>query len=273
MKLSIVVSTQPASFSALAYQGEVEKSLAKIAAWGYEGVELAVRDPSLLEVAHIEKIISEKNLSVPAIGTGQAYGEEGLSFTHPDGEVRKKAMARLNAHIDFASHFEALVIIGLIRGKVLDSVKRPQAMQWLVEALRQCAAAANEKGIKLAVEPINRYETNLVNTVAEGLDLIGKAGAENVGLLLDTFHMNIEEPSLEASIRQAGRRLFHVHIADSNRWYPGAGHLDFARVVSALQQARYDGYLSAEILPLPDADTCAERAMKFVRALLADGKI
>ena len=268
MKLSVVVSTQPAAFSALAYQGEVEKSIAKIAALGYEGVELAVRDPHLLEVAHIEKIIKEKNLSVPAIGTGQAYGEEGLSLTHPDGEVRKKAMARLNAHIDFASHFGALVIIGLIRGKVLDDVKRQQAMQWLVEAVRQCAAVANEKRIKLAIEPINRYETDLVNTVAEGLDLIENAGAENVGLLLDTFHMNIEEPSLEESIRQAGSRLFHIHIADSNRWYPGAGHLNFAHVVSALQQTRYDGYLSAEILPLPDADTCAAMTMKFMQSLI-----
>ena len=83
-------------------------------------------------------------------------------------------------------------------------------------------------GIRLALEPINRYETTLINNAAQGLELIERVGADNFGLLLDTFHMNIEEPSIEDSIRQTGDRIFHFHVADSNRWYPGAGHLDFS---------------------------------------------
>ena len=111
-------------------------------------------------------------------------------------------------------------------------------------------------------------ETDLIVTVSEGLELIEKVGADNFGLLLDTFHMNIEEPSIEQSIRRAGDSIFHFHVADSNRWYPGAGHLDFKLIVDVLNEIDYTGYLSAEILPLPNPDTCAEETKMTMAGLL-----
>lgn len=268
MKLSIVLSTQPASFSALAYKGELQSNIAKIAALGYDGVELAVRDPGLLDVEHIKQILQNHNLDVPAVGTGQAYGEEGLSFTHPDEKIRERATARIKSQVDFAKNFNAMVILGLIRGKIVDGVMQQQTFDWLTEALSECASYAGRKKVKLVMEPINRYETDLINTVAEGLDLIEKVGADNLGLLFDTFHANIEESSIEESIRLAGERIFHFHVADSNRWYPGAGHVDFQSVVEVLREIGYDGYLSAEILPLPDSDTCARKTMEFMKQFL-----
>ncbi|MFQ5709346.1 MAG: 5-keto-L-gluconate epimerase [bacterium] len=268
MKLSIVLSTQPASFSALAYKGELETNILKIANLGYDGVELAVRDPRLLDSQYLSRLLSEHNLEVPAVGTGQAYGEEELSFTHPEEKLRRQAVERIKAQIDFASHFKAQVIIGLIRGRVEDGVSREKAEHWLFEALSECANYASSVGVKLAMEPINRYETNLIVTVAEGLHLIERIGSESLGLLMDTFHMNIEEPSLEASIRAAGDKIFHCHVADSNRWYPGAGHVDFRRIVEVLGETGYDGYLSAEILPRPSPDVCAEQAIANMRSIL-----
>ncbi len=268
MKLSLVLSTQPAAFSALAYQGQFEKHVAKIAALGFDGVELAVRDPSLLDLPRIKEHVRANNLSVPAIGTGQAYGDEGVSFTHLDESVRRQAVARIEKHIELAAQLNALVIIGLIRGKTSPALSRKQAHDWLLGALRECAAMASQRQVKLALEPINRYETDLVNTVSEGLALIETVGMANLGLLLDTFHMNIEEPSIIEGIRQAGPRIFHVHIADSNRWHPGAGHVDFQRVVEVLREVGYDGFLSAEILPLPDADTCAQKTIAAMRTIL-----
>lgn len=268
MKLSIVLSTQPASFSALAYKGEFETNVAKIANLGYDGVELAVRDPKLLDLDDVKKIIEAESLGVPAIGTGQAYGEEGLSFTHRDENIRKQAINRIKAQVDLAVHFEAQVILGLIRGKVENAREQKNALDWLTAALQECASYASSKNIKLTMEPINRYETNLVNSVREGLDLLEKVGAENVGLLLDTFHMNIEEPSIAESIRAAKERIFHFHIADSNRWHPGAGHLDFKHISEVLCEVGYNGYLSAEILPLPDPDTCAKKTIEFMRRIV-----
>jgi sugar phosphate isomerase/epimerase len=140
-------------------------------------------------------------------------------------------------------------------------------MDWLVEALQQCCAAAEPHGVRIALEPLNRYETSLIADVAQGLDLIERIGADNMGLLLDTYHMNIEEPIIEDSIRTAGDRIFHFHVADSNRWYPGAGHLDFPSILDALFETGYQGYVSGEFMPEPDPDTSAQRCFAYLRQL------
>jgi sugar phosphate isomerase/epimerase len=267
MKLSIVLSTQPTAFSALAYRGELEKNIAKIAALGYEGVELAVRDPRSLDVEALEAMLKDHSLPVPAIGTGQAYGEEGLSVTDANAERRRQAIDRLKSHVALASRFGAVVIVGLMRGQTAGD---PKAYGRFVDAMQECAEEASRFDVRLAVEPICRYETDLVNTVAEGMELIERVNSPLLGLLLDTFHMNIEEPSIEESIRTAGDRIYHFHVADSNRWYPGAGHLDFVNILQTLRGVGYDGYLSAEILPLPDPDTSAAEAIRHMRSFLAE---
>ena len=265
MKTSIVLSTQPAQFQAATFKGDLGTNLAQIASLGYDGVELAIRDPKLIDMELLDGLVRKHGLRVPAIGTGQAWGEEGLSFTDPDPEVRFVALERIKSHIPVAAHFGAVVIIGLVRGIVKPGVSHAQAMDWLVEALRECSVAAYSHGVRLALEPINRYETTLINTAAQGLDLIERVGADNFGLLLDTFHMNIEEPSIEASIQACGERIFHFHVADSNRWYPGAGHLDFKSILSTLSAIGYQGWVSGEFLPMPDMVTAAKRGLFHLR--------
>jgi sugar phosphate isomerase/epimerase len=261
MKTAIVLSTHAARFNAVAFKGDFEANVAKIAAWGYNGVELAIRDPKLVDADALLLVVTQHGLEVPAIGTGQAWGEEGLSFTNPDPDVRTAAIQRVYDHVPFAAQTGAVIIIGLLRGIVKPGVEHEQAYAWLVEALQRCSAAAAPHGVRLVLEPINRYETTLINNVDQGLTLIEAVGADNFGLLLDTFHMNIEEPKIEDSIRTAGDRIFHFHVADSNRWYPGAGHIDFGSVMATLRDIGYAGYVSVEAMPMPDADTCAERAI------------
>ena len=265
MKTAIVLSTHAARFNAVAFKGDFEANVAKIAAWGYNGVELAIRDPKLVDANALLSVVNQHGLEVPAIGTGQAWGEEGLSFTDPDPNVRTAAIQRVYDHVPFAAQTGAVIIIGLLRGIVKPGVEHEQAYAWLVEALQRCSAAAAPHGVRLVLEPINRYETTLINNVDQGLTLIEAVGAENFGLLLDTFHMNIEEPKIEDSIRTAGDRIFHFHVADSNRWYPGAGHIDFGSVMATLRDIGYAGYVSVEAMPMPDADTCAERAIANLR--------
>jgi sugar phosphate isomerase/epimerase len=120
------------------------------------------------------------------------------------------------------------------------------------------------------LEPLNRYESDIIHNTAEGLAFLEEVGHSHLGLLLDTFHVNIEEPSLYDCFRQAltARRLWHVHLGDSNRLPPGQGHLDFAGIVTALREGGYQAYLSAELLAQPDPDVAAVMTAEHMRRLL-----
>ena len=267
MKLSVVLSTHAAKFEAATFKGDLAANVARIAGWGYDGVELAIRDPKLVSGDELAAVLDAHGLTLPAIGTGQAWGEERLSFTSADPTIRRAAIERIKSHIPLAARFNAPVILGLIRGITPAGQGHETSMAYLVEALRECAATAAAAGVRYALEPLNRYETDLIHTVADGLDLIERVGASNFGLLLDTCHMNIEEPSIEASIRLAGDRIFHFHVADSNRWYPGAGHVDFRSALETLYATGYTGFVSGEFLPKPDAATAAQKAIAYLRPL------
>lgn len=273
MKLSVVLSTQQTQFQAASFSGSLAQNIADIAAMGYDGVELAIRDPKLVDVDALEALTREHGLRVPAIGTGQAWGEEKLSFTDPDLSVRRAAVERIKSHIPLAARFNAVIIIGLVRGIIKPGITHEQGMAWVCEALQECSTAAKPFGVRLALEPINRYETTLVNSVAQGMALIDRVGADNFGLLLDTFHMNIEEPDILQSISTCGDRIFHFHVADSNRWYPGAGHLDFSGILSRLQSTGYDGFVSGEFMPLPDPLTAARESIACLRAILSSHEL
>jgi len=267
MKLSIVLSTHAAKFQAVAYKGDFEQNTAKIASYGYDGVEPAVRDPSLVDHDSLIATVAKHGLEIPAIGTGQAWGEEHLSFTDPDPEVRQQAVDRIASHVPLAKAAGAVIIIGLVRGIIQNGVSESQAREWMYSGFKTCVEIAGREGVRIVFEPLNRYETPLLNTAKESLELIDRVGADNLGLLLDTFHMNIEEPSIEESIKTCGDRIFHFHVADSNRWYPGAGHLDFRRILEVLFSTGYSGYVSGEFLAVPDADVAAQKAIDHLRGL------
>lgn len=272
MNISFVISTQPTQFQAVAFDPNFEANIAKLAEFGYDGVELAVREPAQLDIANVTRVLDQYHLHVPALGTGQAFVEEHLSFTDPDEAVRAQAIERVRTHIALSSQLAdtPIVIIGLIRGQVQKNVSLQQAHGWLVDAMKSLARSAQEHGVRLAIEPINRYETNLINGVTDALALIQEIGADNVGVLYDTFHANIEEPHIETGLLVCRTRLFHVHLADSNRWYPGAGHTDFRRVFATLRAMKYAGWVSAEILPKPNVLTAAEQTIKNLTSLLRD---
>ncbi len=140
-------------------------------------------------------------------------------------------------------------------------------MEYLVEAIQQCASAAEGTNVRFALEPMNRYETDLIHTAADGLDLINRVGAENFGLLLDTFHMNIEEPtSARVSARAAtgsSTSMSPIRIDGT----PARGTSISASILEDLEKTGYQGFVSGEFMPLPDADTAAENGIAYLRNL------
>jgi 5-keto-L-gluconate epimerase len=268
VKLSLAISAQATRYGDVAFVGDLERNLGRLAQMGYDGVELGIRDPRAMDAAELRAMLARHGLVCPVISTGQAWIEERLSFTSPDAKVREAAVDRIRQHIALAARMNTMVMLGLIRGKWVEGVAHEQAMTWLVEALRECASASGRAGVRLVIEPINRFEADFIHSARDGLALLERIGADDVGLILDTFHMNIEEPSIEESIRLVGSRLYHFHLSDSNRWHPGAGHIDFASVVCTLADMGYEGFLSGEFMAKPDAETAAQRTIEHMRPLL-----
>lgn len=266
MKLALVISAEDTAFDAVAMRGGWADAARAAASLGFDGVELAVRDPAHVDAGALDRLLRETGLGLPAVGTGQAFLTDGLSLSHPDEGVRARAIERVEAHVRLAARFDAAVIIGLIRGRVMD--ERRAAVARLAAAFDPLLRSAEREGVWLLIEPINRYETDLLNTLDEALDFVLELGAPRVGLLADTFHMNIEEVSFDRALRAAGARLRHVHTADSNRHAPGWGHLDFAAVLGTLRAMRYTGWLGAEILPRPDPLAAAQQTITHLRSLL-----
>jgi sugar phosphate isomerase/epimerase len=144
---------------------------------------------------------------------------------------------------------------------------RDSTLGALADALAMLGAHAKGRGVPLLYEPLNRYETNVFNRQGEAADWLRARHVDNVKVLCDLFHMNIEEVDVAGALRQVGDRLGHVHFVDSNRLAAGMGHTDFAPIVAALRELNYAGYVSAEGFPIPDSDAAAKQSIDTYRRL------
>ncbi len=273
MKLSLAVSLSVTTFHAVAMQRGLA-DLERVAALGYDGVELAIRDPAEIDAAALMERCAGLGLPVAALGTGQAFLRDGLALASPAAGIRRAAIERLRRHVHLASMLNGLpgaptggvqVIVGLIRGWA--GADRRAAMGWLREGLEAILPRADAAGVGVVLEPISRFELDTLNTIDEALAFIDGIGHRRLGLLADTYHMHAEEISLEASLRRAAPVLRHVHVADSNRRPPGGGRLDFAAILNVLEEIGYDGYLSGETLPYPDPERAAQQTVQHLRPL------
>ena len=163
-----------------------------------------------------------------------------------------------------------MVNVGRARGPVAPSQTPEEAEALFCEGLYALEPELERCGVDLVIEPVNRYEINYLNTTDEVCALLDKLGMKNLGVMPDVFHMNIEDDEICRSLVRNLRHIKYVHFADSNRYYPGCGHLDFSAIVSALRGAGYDGWCAVEILPKPDPDTAAFRAAQALLPLFGE---
>jgi len=262
-KFSMAVTPLHAKFEAVAKGSPAEFALL-LSELGYNGIEYSVLEPET--IIELVRIASDYGLRVPAIGTGLNYIHYGLDLTSPDEGVRARTLNRLQSFVEYTGRSEAGgVIIGLIRGRG-DSYSSPEtALNLLAAQLSTLCRQAVDADVRLFLEPLNRYESKIINTVGEALNFLRRVDCPNLYLLLDTFHMNIEEPVIEDSIRVAGDKIGHFHVADSNRYAPGMGHLDFSSILKALKDTGYSGYVSAEIIVKPDFESAARLTLNTLR--------
>lgn len=218
-----------------------------VAELGFDFLEICIEDPELVSGSAVREAAMEAAVSVSLCG---AFGpDRDISDQEADG--RRRGLEYLKRCIELAAEAGAPNVIGPMysavgKTRLLPENEREQQRVWAAEGLRTAGIYAAEYGVGLAIEPLNRFETDLVNTVEQGLDLCERIGLDNVGLLLDTFHMNIEERSLPQAIRAAGSRLRQFHACENDRGAPGKGHIDWDSVFSALKEIQYDGLIAIE---------------------------
>jgi sugar phosphate isomerase/epimerase len=275
MKFAVVMTTPEvgAPVPVALLNGSFAERLEKAVQLGYAGVELMALRPADLDGADIAAQVSYCGLEIAAVASGAVAMLDKLTLLARDPATGAAAEQRLHQLIDFAAAARApLVTIGGFRGRLANAVwtDAQGARAHLVAVLRRAAEHAAALGVRLALEPLNRYESDIVNNAEEGLALLDEVEHRSLGLLLDTFHMNIEDAQYDASIRSvAGAgRLFHIHLGDSNRLAAGQGHLDFPTILASLCAVSYHGYLSAELLARPDGDAAAANTAQHMRGLL-----
>lgn len=241
---------------------DLEESLKKAAILGFDGVELFTRSGTDLDANHLKQRLDHYGLQLAAVGTGAGKVLQGLTLTDPDAAIRKKAIDFIAEMISFGAQFGAPAIIGSMQGNVLPSGYREETFKLLTEGLEVLGKHAASLGVTLIYEPLNRYETNLFNTLEAGSGFLESNSMSNVKLLADLFHMNIEEDNLAEYIRKFGNHIGHVHFADSNRKPMGFGHTAMAPIAEALKEIGYSGYVSAEAFPFPNPDAAAKQTIE-----------
>jgi D-psicose/D-tagatose/L-ribulose 3-epimerase len=234
--------------------------LRKFARWGFETVEVAIEDPKHIHPARLRDAADKAGIAVGSVCAALGPGRD-LRGTAAE---QRTAMVYLSKLIDQAAELGARNVIGplySVVGRAEAHDARTKAAHWksVVRNLRVLADHAEARGVTLAIEPLNRFETDFLNTVDQGLALIRDIESPAAGLLLDTFHMNIEEKDQADAIRRAGRHIAHFHACGTDRGVPGDDHLDWPSITAALRAARYDGDVVIESFT-PDVEVIARAA-------------
>lgn len=253
---------------------------------GFDILELSIENPALIDVAQVKKALLRHELKPIVCG---AFGpDRNLCSTDP--RYVENAKLYIRWLIDAAAELGSPVVCGPMYSAVgkehlEDETARKLEWKRAVAGVREMALYAEAKGVKLALEMLNRFETDMLNVVSQGLDFIKQTGMDNVGFHLDTFHMHLEEKDSGDAIRAAGKKLFHFHACENDRGVPGTGQVHWDVVARALKEVGYDGPVVIESFTsqvkeiaravciwreiAPSQDAIAADGLKFLKGLLA----
>jgi len=257
-----------------------------VKAMGFDILEIVVENPDLIDPHVVKEILMENRLEGIICG---AFGPD-RNICSNDPKIRENAKGYIRWLIDAAHEIGSETICGPMYSSVgkdhlEDNEARRKEWDLAVLGIQEMADYGAAKNVKLAFEPLNRFETDMINVVSQGNKFIKDVGRENVGFHLDTFHMHLEEKSSAEAIRQAGDKIFHFHACENDRGVPGTGQVYWKEVAQALKDVRYEGPVVIESFTsqvkeiaravciwreiAPSQDAIAVQGLKFLQSLLA----
>lgn len=268
MKKGLAVAVFDAAFGPVVYTGANEKEwdemFGRTAAAGYNGVDLFIDEKNERELCQIKRLLEKHKLGVGLV-VCICLKDQGVNFSSPDEKIRKRSVDIYCQEIKKASIFAPCAMpIGIIRGAVSEGETLEDNLKHLAESMHALERCAVSSGIRLCIEPMNRFEANTLLNVPETMAFIEKYELSETYILPDLFHMNIEDKNPADVLRLAGPLIGHMHVADSNRRAPGMGHINYDEVLKALKEIGYDGYVSVEAMPFGDRDGCARQGATYL---------
>ena len=266
--------------------GDIVELAPKVKAMGFDWFEVPIEGTEDIDYARAAAVLRDQGLEVSACA---AMGED-RDLIHPDKAIRDNGMAYLKHCIDAVRAMGGTNLVGPLYSSVgrvwqMTDDERARDTDLVVRQLSELAAYAGDKGAVLGVEPLNRFETSFINLASQVIEVVDRVDHPACGVMLDTFHMNIEEQSLGAAIRAAGDRLVHFHSCENDRGAPGSGHVPWNDIAAALKDIGYDGPVVIESFtskvksiaraaaiwrPLAASqDALASEGLKFLKGLLS----
>jgi len=270
MKSAVTISlVKEAEGGPFVFWHDLAGGCSRAAELGYDAVEIFAPNADAIPVGELRQLTSEYNLKIAAVGTGGGWVIHKWHLCQPDEASRNKAKDFIRGIIDTGAQLDAPAIIGSMQGRFEGDVDKEQAHGYLRGALNELGEHAKAAGVPLIYEPLNRYESNLLNRAEDVVPFLETLDTDNVVILADLFHMNIEETSVADGLRTYSGRIGHVHFVDSNRRPAGCGHMDYFPIAAALMEVGYDKYASAEAFPWPDSDGAAKATIEAFNRHLA----
>lgn len=264
------------------WNDDVAPYVEEAARLGFDGVELSLLGMTDANISRLRQSARELGVELTCT-TGLSSAQD---ITSGDPEVRQAGVRYLESAIRTSAALGSSLLSGVVFAPWGTRLMTEREVRWArsVKALKAVAPLAADLGVTLGVEAINRFETDLINTAAQALRLVEEVDEPNVGVLLDTFHMNMEEKVIGQAIRQSHSKLVHVHCVENDRGVPGSGHIPWSDVFDALRSITYDGWLTLEMFILadkavspdlaiwrpiePDPSTAARRGLAFLKEQL-----
>ena len=253
----------------LLLKGTVIENLRKAAELGYDAIEIHTRETVDWDLAAIRACMEETGVRISQIITGRLNTEGKCSLIDDRPYVEQACVEGMKKYIDLASALDADIVLGWARGNPQGGKSPEFYRRRLARNLKILNDYGKENHVRINIEVINHYEMFFFRTARETAAFIDEFGLDNCYVHLDTYHMQLEEDNCAEAIRCAGDKLGYFHIADSQRWYPGSGEMNFAPMFDALSEIGYQGYITVECFPRGDGEGTAKKAIEYLDKVLA----